>query len=365
MPTENKPAESGLRFNTPDAGRTYIANLFKTVLRRHDYRQYIHERLAGDFACTLAEHFEGIKAREAALQADLDAKDQRVDELMGLLREAWSYAQHPQNVVATPSELGKLIDAALNPNPEAPHLLRILPGRLRWSEAMSNNEMVNAPRELLERVMRAGVWAREYEELHVLLTAPAEQFDEAGDWMDPVQSVPPAGGEPEVVGYGGINALGGFMHNDGYLMVSAKPERYLDVPLTRLEHVTRLLAELARAKDDSEGYRVWGGGMRTQRNALQSELDALKAQPQGEPVGHVYTMEALVPGGSVRHHAELYRSLPSGTKLYASPPAPVAVVPTLSDEIALLRSILKGYEPSMARADALRAVRVIERLNSL
>ncbi|WDG45713.1 hypothetical protein [Pseudomonas chlororaphis] len=81
MPTENKPAESGLNFNTPDAGRAYIADLFKTVLKRHDYRQYIYERLAGDFACTLAEHFEAIKAREAVLQADLDARDQRVDEL--------------------------------------------------------------------------------------------------------------------------------------------------------------------------------------------------------------------------------------------------------------------------------------------
>lgn len=61
-------------------------------------------------------------------------------------------------------------------------------------------------------------------------------------------------------------------------------------------------------------------------------LRALLAQPaeqlEGEPIGHVYTMEALVPGGGVRYHAELYRPIPSGTKLYTSPPeqpAPVAV----------------------------------------
>jgi hypothetical protein len=81
MPTENKPAVPGFDLNTPDGGRGYIAHLFKTVLRRHDYRQYIAERLAGDFACTLAQHFEDIKARERDLQLRLNAADQRIDEL--------------------------------------------------------------------------------------------------------------------------------------------------------------------------------------------------------------------------------------------------------------------------------------------
>jgi hypothetical protein len=77
MPAENQQAVPKLEFNTPDAGRTYIANLFETVLRRHDYRQYISERLAGDFACTLAQHFEEIKAREAALQLLLNERDEQ------------------------------------------------------------------------------------------------------------------------------------------------------------------------------------------------------------------------------------------------------------------------------------------------
>lgn len=81
MPTENKPADLGFDLNTPDGGRGYIAHLFKTVLKRHDYRQYINERLAGDFACTLAQHLEDIKSREQALQLRLNAADQRVDEL--------------------------------------------------------------------------------------------------------------------------------------------------------------------------------------------------------------------------------------------------------------------------------------------
>jgi hypothetical protein len=78
------PTESCFDLNTPDGGRGYIANLFKTVLKRHDYRQYIAERLAGDFACTLAQHFERITAERDALQLRLNAADQRIDELTAI-----------------------------------------------------------------------------------------------------------------------------------------------------------------------------------------------------------------------------------------------------------------------------------------
>ena len=77
MPAENQQAVPKLDFNTPDAGRSYIAKLFETLLRRHDYRQYISERLAGDFACTLAQHLEEIKAREDALQLLLNERDEQ------------------------------------------------------------------------------------------------------------------------------------------------------------------------------------------------------------------------------------------------------------------------------------------------
>ena len=80
MPTENKPADPGFDLNTPDGGRGYIAHLFQAVLKRHDYRQYINERLAGDFACTLAQHFEDVNARQQALQLRLNVADQRNDE---------------------------------------------------------------------------------------------------------------------------------------------------------------------------------------------------------------------------------------------------------------------------------------------
>ncbi|SDU57946.1 BAR domain-containing protein [Pseudomonas mandelii] len=80
MSRENHSAEPGFDLNTPDGGRSYIANLFKTVLKRHDYRQYIAERLAGDFACTLAQHFERITAERDALQLRLHAADQLIDD---------------------------------------------------------------------------------------------------------------------------------------------------------------------------------------------------------------------------------------------------------------------------------------------
>jgi hypothetical protein len=67
--------------STSEGGRGYIAHLFKTALKRHDFTAYITERLAADFACALARHFEGIKAREAALQQRLTAADERADVL--------------------------------------------------------------------------------------------------------------------------------------------------------------------------------------------------------------------------------------------------------------------------------------------
>nr|WP_279089138.1 hypothetical protein [Comamonas thiooxydans] len=38
-----------------------------------------------------------------------------------------------------------------------------------------------------------------------------------------------------------------------------------------------------------------------------------------DPAATIYTMEALVPGGTVKHHAEVHKALPAGTKLFAEP----------------------------------------------
>lgn len=45
---------------------------------------------------------------------------------------------------------------------------------------------------------------------------------------------------------------------------------------------------------------------------------------KSDPVGVVFTMEALAPGGGVKSHASLSRELPAGTKLYTHPADQVA-----------------------------------------
>jgi len=81
MPTENKSVEPSFDLNTSEGGRGFVANLFVTVLRRHDFTTYIKERLAADFACTLSKFIACAQAREAELQQRLNAADQRIDEL--------------------------------------------------------------------------------------------------------------------------------------------------------------------------------------------------------------------------------------------------------------------------------------------
>jgi hypothetical protein len=60
-----------------------------------------------------------------------------------------------------------------------------------------------------------------------------------------VVAVPPAGGEVEIAGYAGRNAVKGFMNNGSEVSVMLKPERFFDIPLTPLENITRLQAENA------------------------------------------------------------------------------------------------------------------------
>ena len=64
---------------------------------------------------------------------------------------------------------------------------------------------------------------------------------------------------------------------------------------------------------------------------LEAQLEAVGAggvqalaanAPATKPAATVYMMEALVPGGLMKHHVQLLRPLPAGTLLYTAPPAP-------------------------------------------
>jgi hypothetical protein len=78
-----------------------------------------------------------------------------------------------------------------------------------------------------------------------------------------------------------------------------------------------------------------------------------KAAPQAEPVGSVYTMEPLVPGGEIVSHARLFHSLPGGTQLYTHPPAPDAELAKLrAAAIQLIKTYVTDDRYDDARAEA-------------
>ncbi|OZI59908.1 hypothetical protein [Bordetella genomosp. 11] len=57
------------------------------------------------------------------------------------------------------------------------------------------------------------------------------------------------------------------------------------------------------------------------RTIYRAMIDATPPAPaEPQAVGHVFTMEALTPGGGMKCHAALHRDLPSGTLLYLAPP---------------------------------------------
>lgn len=73
------------------------------------------------------------------------------------------------------------------------------------------------------------------------------------------------------------------------------------------------------------------------RAALAAPADAL-----AEPVATVYTMEALVPGGSVKYHATVHKPLPAGTKLYTAPPA-TQLQQAVTHALAPIQQAIRDY----------------------
>lgn len=88
---------------------------------------------------------------------------------------------------------------------------------------------------------------------------------------------------------------------------------------------------LRRYDYPSNSQNAGRAGWEAARKYFDRFLDAGKTMPAQEPVGEVFTMEALVPGGNVKYHALLKKPLPAGTKLYDHP-QPVAQPVELTDE---------------------------------
>lgn len=77
--------------------------------------------------------------------------------------------------------------------------------------------------------------------------------------------------------------------------------------------------------------------------ALEYERSNQEAKNKAEVVGHVYTMEALVPGSDTRCHVQLYKPLPLGTNLYTTPQP---------DRTAELEAQVEMFREALELADA-------------
>lgn len=104
----------------------------------------------------------------------------------------------------------------------------------------------------------------------------------------------------------------------------------------RAELCAIIQKHLAACTKNMENYSYFGRNMGVSEDdyeeisaEIAADIQAARSAPvapvpQSEPVGSVYTMEALVPGGREVQHVSLYMPLPAGTKLYAAPQPPEA-----------------------------------------
>lgn len=96
----------------------------------------------------------------------------------------------------------------------------------------------------------------------------------------------------------------------------------LSAAIDALEEIA-LAGMSGTGQETKEGMRDWHAHrawefIRIAARALGPARAALASAAAAEPVAEVYTMEALVPGGGVKHHVKLHKPLPAGTKLYAA-----------------------------------------------
>lgn len=208
---------------------------------------------------------------------------------------------------------------------------------------MSNNEMVSVPREptpeMVEAlkaelmvtsrggILRAGIALKKAIEAAPTVFTGFDPGLPGGD-----HTVPPAGGEPEVP----LVVKRGPVGSDGlpeWVRAQSPDNAPWDIDniadgteLVDRAHVTRLQAELEKFKaankevsDSNVRHRDIGVRFRRERDALQAELDALKAA-QGEPVAclteGIRTLERIEASINERQH-----------RLDALSAAPIAVVP--------------------------------------
>lgn len=58
--------------HTSEGARAYVAEFFATQIGRHDFKRYITNTLAADFACALAQHLSKLRAPVADIRHELN-----------------------------------------------------------------------------------------------------------------------------------------------------------------------------------------------------------------------------------------------------------------------------------------------------
>lgn len=84
---------------------------------------------------------------------------------------------------------------------------------------------------------------------------------------------------------------------------------------TELRRLSAIEQERDQLRGEADQFRALA--------KANAEIKALK-DGQADPVGTVFTMEALGTPGRPFCHVQLSRQLPTGTKIYTAPPNPTA-----------------------------------------
>lgn len=91
---------------TSEGGRGYLAHLFRTHLKRHDFTQYIGTDLAADFACVMSRFVHRLLTNQADMQKRLDAAFERQEPVAYRWR-------HPANPIYADRKVWEPITLAL------------------------------------------------------------------------------------------------------------------------------------------------------------------------------------------------------------------------------------------------------------
>ncbi|TPQ37136.1 hypothetical protein C2U71_25660 [Burkholderia ubonensis] len=190
---EEAVAISDHDLSTSAGGRGYIAEFFAKRLRRHDFGRYIHERLAADFACALAQYLRDRDAipqpAQAAIPAGYALVPRKSTEAM---RDAFKKAYKGGSIWTDRIDyaLEQLIDAAPQPPAQADARVGLTVEQFERIASKAAGEAARIPGATLYNAAKFAC-----DEIRALLATPLpEPRAEVTDWQ-PIETVPKDGTE--------------------------------------------------------------------------------------------------------------------------------------------------------------------------